>query len=63
MGFTFCPRPDTVAQPPGRNSAHGAEAAHALGGDTGVVTTRPGRAVERSSLARGWPAAQEGTPV
>jgi hypothetical protein len=39
----------------GRKLAHGAEAAHALGGDTSAVTTRPGRAVARSSPARGWP--------
>jgi hypothetical protein len=50
----------------GKKIAHGAEAAHALDGDTGVVTMRPGRAVARSSLARGWswcPAAQEGPPM
>jgi hypothetical protein len=39
----------------GRKSTHGAEVAHALGGDTGVVNTRPRRAVARSSLARAWP--------
>jgi hypothetical protein len=49
-----------------QKSAHGAEVAHALGGNTGVVTTRPSRAVARSSPARGWPwwpTAQEGPPV
>jgi hypothetical protein len=40
--------------------------AHALDGSTGVVTTRPGRAVVRSSPTHGWSwwtAAQEGPPV